>query len=164
LLVEGEDTILFKKSDLQELIETVSQSPIQTFKYSDGTTNIVIKKAPPSGTKKNQIRTTTETLSETEETAGWASMAEDSAEPLQTDLLQITAPMVGTYYSAAEQGGAPLVQVGDKVSAESVVCVLEAMKLFTEVKARVSGEIVKIFAEEGSLVDYGQTLFLVKPE
>ncbi|MCZ8514747.1 acetyl-CoA carboxylase biotin carboxyl carrier protein [Paenibacillus filicis] len=156
---------MFSKQELQELIETVSQNPIQTFKYSDGTTNIVIKKDRSASTKqKNLDVPMSEAISDPEEFDDLhkASTPEIYPEPLQPELIPITAPMVGTFYTAAEQGKAPFVQVGDKVTVESVVCILEAMKLFTEVTARVSGEIVEIVAEEGRLVEYGQTLFMVK--
>jgi acetyl-CoA carboxylase biotin carboxyl carrier protein len=160
---------LFDKRELQELMETVSRLPIQTFKYSDGSSKIVIKKdTPASAPKKNQDQQIKEeTVSPQEKTTGLQTASTSEAlseEPLKPGLLAITAPMVGTFYTVAEQGGTPLVQVGDKVTGETVVCVLEAMKLFMEVNARVSGEIVEIVAEEGVLVEYGQTLFWVKPE
>jgi acetyl-CoA carboxylase biotin carboxyl carrier protein len=149
---------LFDKRDLQELMETVSRLPIQTFKYSDGSSKIVIK-------KDKQIKEEAVSAQEEAICLQTASTSEAlSEEPLKPGLLAITAPMVGTFYTVAEQGGTPLVQVGDKVTGETVVCVLEAMKLFMEVNARVSGEIVEIVAEEGVLVEYGQTLFWVKPE
>ncbi|SEB73012.1 acetyl-CoA carboxylase biotin carboxyl carrier protein [Paenibacillus sp. GP183] len=156
---------MFSKQELQELIETVSQYPIKTFKYSDGTTNIVIKKDRPASMKqKNLDVPMSEAISDSEETPGLhkISTSEIYPEPLQPELIPVTAPMVGTFYTTAEQGKAPFVQVGDKVTAETVLCILEAMKLFTEVTARMSGEIVEIVAEEGQLVEYGQTLFLVK--
>ncbi|RKI99464.1 biotin/lipoyl-binding protein, partial [Butyricicoccus sp. 1XD8-22] len=58
----------------------------------------------------------------------------------------------------------PYVKVGDKVSDETIVCIVEAMKLFNEIEAEVKGEIVEILVKDGQLVEYGQPLFLVKPE
>lgn len=160
---------MFAKRDLQDLMETVSQLPIQTFKYSDGKTKIVIKKdspvSEPQKYKKALVNAVPEETTELQTPQPQIStQAEAVQESPKSDLIPITAPMVGTFYRYAEQGGSPLVQVGDKVTAETVVCVLEAMKLFMEIKARVSGEIVEIVAEEGRLVEYGQTLFLIKPE
>ncbi|TGV00525.1 acetyl-CoA carboxylase biotin carboxyl carrier protein [Mesorhizobium sp. M00.F.Ca.ET.186.01.1.1] len=80
------------------------------------------------------------------------------------NLHKIVSPMVGTFYSAPEPGKPPYVQAGDKVNASKVVCIVEAMKLFNEIEAEVSGEIVKVLVEDGQLVEYGQALFLVKPE
>jgi acetyl-CoA carboxylase biotin carboxyl carrier protein len=82
----------------------------------------------------------------------------------ESKLHKITSPMVGTFYSAPEQSAAPLVKVGERLKADTVVCVLEAMKLFNEIEAQVSGEVVGSLVQDGQLVEYGQPLFLVKPE
>ena len=79
-------------------------------------------------------------------------------------LHKITSPMVGTFYSAPEPGTAAYVSAGDKVNDNTIVCIVEAMKLFNEIEAEVKGEIVKVLAEDGQLVEYGQPLFLVKAE
>ncbi|GAK05468.1 biotin carboxyl carrier protein of acetyl-CoA carboxylase [Geomicrobium sp. JCM 19037] len=75
---------------------------------------------------------------------------------------QITSPMVGTFYRASSPDAEPYVKVGDSVNNESIVCIVEAMKLMNELEAEVSGEIVEVLVENGELVDYGQPLFLVK--
>lgn len=74
----------------------------------------------------------------------------------------IAAPMVGTFYQAAHPGDAPLVSVGDTVNVDTTVCVLEAMKVFTEVPANRRGTITEILAHDGDFVEYGQPLFKVK--
>lgn len=70
--------------------------------------------------------------------------------------------MVGTFYSAPNPESPAFVKVGDQVGEESIVCIVEAMKLFNEIEAEVTGEIVEILVENGELVEYGQPLFLVK--
>jgi len=72
--------------------------------------------------------------------------------------------MVGTFYKASAPGAAPFVSIGSKVSDKTVVCIVEAMKLMNEIQAEVKGEVVDILVEDGQLVEYGQPLFLVKPE
>jgi acetyl-CoA carboxylase biotin carboxyl carrier protein len=79
-------------------------------------------------------------------------------------LHKIVSPMVGTFYSAASPENPSFVNVGDRVSEKSTVCIIEAMKLMNELEAEVRGEIVSVLAENGQLVEYGQPLFLVKPE
>lgn len=74
----------------------------------------------------------------------------------------INAPMVGTFYKSPSPESAPYVSVGDKVNADTTVCILEAMKLFNEIQAEISGEIVEILVEDGQMVEYGQPLFKVK--
>jgi len=74
----------------------------------------------------------------------------------------ISSPIVGTFYRAPGPDKDPFVKEGSKVSPDSVVCIVEAMKLMNEIQAEVSGEIVKIFVENGQPVEYGQPLFGVK--
>ena len=74
----------------------------------------------------------------------------------------INAPMVGTFYKSPSPEEEAYVQVGDKVTNDTTVCILEAMKLFNEIQAETSGEIVEILVEDGQMVEYGQPLFKVK--
>ncbi|MHC4954603.1 MAG: acetyl-CoA carboxylase biotin carboxyl carrier protein [Planctomycetota bacterium] len=74
----------------------------------------------------------------------------------------ITAPMVGTFYSAPSPDADSYVQVGTKIGPESIVCILEAMKVMNEIKAECSGEIVKICVQNAEAVEYGQALYVVK--
>ena len=74
----------------------------------------------------------------------------------------ITSPIVGTFYRAPGPDKDPYVSEGSKVSPESVVCIVEAMKLMNEIQAETSGEVVKIFVENGQPVEYGQPLFGIK--
>lgn len=77
-------------------------------------------------------------------------------------VVEITAPIVGTFYSAPDPKAPPFVKVGSAVTPNTVVCVLEAMKLFTEVEAMVEGEITEVLAKDGEFVEFGQPLFKVK--
>jgi len=77
-------------------------------------------------------------------------------------LVAITSPMVGTFYRSPSPEAPAFVNVGDHVAAGKVVCIVEAMKLFNEIESEVSGTIVKILAENGKPVEYGQKLFLLK--
>lgn len=74
----------------------------------------------------------------------------------------IDSPMVGTFYSAPSPESPEYVNVGDKVTADSVVCIIEAMKVMNEIKAEQSGTIVEILAENGKPVQFGQPLFRIK--
>lgn len=79
------------------------------------------------------------------------------------NLVEIISPMVGTFYRASAPGADPCVNVGDFVNEETVVCIIEAMKIMNEVKAETIGEIVEIYVNDGEAVEYGQPLFRVKP-
>ncbi|WP_215112883.1 acetyl-CoA carboxylase biotin carboxyl carrier protein [Exiguobacterium sp. s63] len=74
----------------------------------------------------------------------------------------ITSPMVGTFYSRPAPDKEAFVNVGDRVESGQIVCILEAMKLFNDVEAEISGEIVEILVADGDLVEFGQPLFSVK--
>ncbi|HEX4054254.1 MAG TPA: acetyl-CoA carboxylase biotin carboxyl carrier protein [Tepidisphaeraceae bacterium] len=77
--------------------------------------------------------------------------------------LEIKSPMVGTFYAASSPDSKPFVAVGSEVSEETDVCVIEAMKVFNNVKAECRGTIAKIVVGNGQVVEFGQVLFLVKP-
>jgi len=74
----------------------------------------------------------------------------------------IKSPIVGTFYSAPSPTSEPFVRIGDHIQPETVVCIIEAMKLMNEIQAEVSGDIVRIYVENGQPVEYGQALFGIK--
>ena len=78
------------------------------------------------------------------------------------DFIAIKAPMLGTFYSAPKPGTPPFVEKGRLISEDDSVCIIEVMKLFNTVKAGIRGRIAKICAENGQMVEYQQTLFLVE--
>jgi acetyl-CoA carboxylase biotin carboxyl carrier protein len=75
------------------------------------------------------------------------------------DLHIISSPIVGTFYRSASPTAEPFVKIGSNVENDSVVCIIEAMKLMNEIQAETSGEVVKIYVENGQPVEYGQPLF-----
>ncbi|TCI56397.1 acetyl-CoA carboxylase biotin carboxyl carrier protein [Exiguobacterium sp. SH1S21] len=93
-----------------------------------------------------------------------APVVEESEAPQAevSNLRTITSPMVGTFYSRPAPDKDTYVKVGDRVETGQVVCILEAMKLFNDVEAEISGEVVEILVADGDLVEYGQALFSVK--
>lgn len=86
----------------------------------------------------------------------------DEVSELQDDLHIIPSPIVGTFYRSPSPDKPPYVKEGDTVSNETVVCIVEAMKLMNEIQAEVAGEIVKIYVENAQPVEYGQPLFGIK--
>jgi len=78
-------------------------------------------------------------------------------------LVPVKSPIVGTFYRASAPDKPPYVKVGDEIKEGSVVCIVEAMKLFNEIESEVSGKIVKVMVEDASPVEYDQVLFLVDP-
>lgn len=78
-------------------------------------------------------------------------------------LVEVKSPIVGTFYRSSSPDKAPYAKVGDEISVGSVVCIVEAMKLFNEIESEVAGKIVKVMVEDASPVEYDQVLFLVDP-
>ncbi|HNQ21619.1 MAG TPA: acetyl-CoA carboxylase biotin carboxyl carrier protein [Phycisphaerae bacterium] len=83
--------------------------------------------------------------------------------PEEKKLIPISSPMVGTFYASSAPDALPYVSTGSVVEPETVVCVLEAMKVFNEIKADVEGTIETILVKNEQAVEYGQPLFLVRP-
>jgi acetyl-CoA carboxylase biotin carboxyl carrier protein len=83
--------------------------------------------------------------------------------PNESGLIAIESPMVGTFYSAANPDSPPFVSVGSAIATDSVVCLIEAMKVFNEIKAEVTGTIERVLVNSGDAVEFGQKLFLVRP-
>lgn len=93
-----------------------------------------------------------------------AATAAPKAVESDAGLVAIESPMVGTFYSSPGPDKPPFVTVGTSVGAESVVCLIEAMKIFNEIKAERGGTIVKVLVQSGQAVEFGQKLFMVKPQ
>jgi len=86
-----------------------------------------------------------------------------SAPPGRSDLIEVRAPMVGTFYRAPAPEEAPFVEVGDRVEVGQTLCILEAMKLMNEIEAEISGEVVEVLVENGTPVEFDQPLMRLKP-
>ena len=81
----------------------------------------------------------------------------------RSDLVEVTAPMVGTFYRAPGPEEPPFVEIGSRISVGQAVCILEAMKLMNELESEVSGEVIEILVENGTPVEFGQVLMRLKP-
>jgi acetyl-CoA carboxylase biotin carboxyl carrier protein len=165
---------VLKVQEIRELIKLVDQSSIDEFVYESEGSKIKMKK--------NAIETVT--VSQPQQVVIPATQPQKVAEPVvvqevqsvpaqpaqeavkeeTSNLHKITSPMVGTFYQSPSPDADAYVKPGSKVSKDSVVCIVEAMKLFNEIEAEVNGEVVEILVKDGQLVEYGQPLFLVKPE
>ncbi|WP_064091582.1 acetyl-CoA carboxylase biotin carboxyl carrier protein [Rossellomorea aquimaris] len=172
---------MLKIQEIREIIKLVDQSSVDEFSYEHEGSKIKLKKhngVTVSGHAPQQV---TQPVDEVKQPAVQAvqqapapvqAEATPSAETKETpetsvddsNLHKISSPMVGTFYASSSPEADVYVKTGDKVDENSVVCIVEAMKLFNEIEAEVKGEIVEILVKDGQLVEYGQPLFLVKPE
>lgn len=85
-------------------------------------------------------------------------------EEAESNLAEIKSPIVGTFYRKPSPDSEPFVSVDSHVNEQTIVCVIEAMKVMNEIKAEVSGTIVDVLAKDGQAIEYGQVLFKVKPD
>jgi acetyl-CoA carboxylase biotin carboxyl carrier protein len=83
--------------------------------------------------------------------------------PPSNNLIEIRSPIVGTFYRSTSPDKPPLIKPGDSIVVGTVVCIVEAMKLFNEIESEVAGKVVKILVEDASPVEYDQLLFLIDP-
>ncbi|NQX65022.1 acetyl-CoA carboxylase biotin carboxyl carrier protein [Paenibacillus alba] len=165
---------MFKLSEIKELIKLVDQSSLQELEIENEGARLAIRKP-----NKSEPVYVSAPIQHTYAPIGQASVANTApvaaleasvpttaghAKQEDSSLHKIVSPMVGTFYESASPGSAPFTSVGSKVGDKSVVCIIEAMKLMNEIEAEIKGEIVEILVENGQLVEYGQPLFLVKPE
>lgn len=95
--------------------------------------------------------------------AASASKAPAAAPAENSSYIEITSPIVGTFYRSPSPDKEAYVKVGDMVTSSTIVCIVEAMKLFNEIESEVSGKIIKILIDDASPVEYGQPLYLVDP-
>lgn len=91
------------------------------------------------------------------------SSVELVAEEPKTDEVYIRSPMVGTFYTSVDPESPPFVSVGDSIGPEQVVCLVEAMKVFNEIKAEISGGIIRVLVKNAEAVEFDQPLFAVTP-
>lgn len=172
---------MFKLNEIKELIKLVDESSIQELEIENDDSRISIRKPGQAET----IVVNSAVQEAGQAGAGMAAHSNAQAQqPQQTQVAQappttqndspapsaapadnlhtITSPMVGTFYSAPAPNSPPFINIGDKVTEKTVVCIVEAMKLMNEIEAEINGQIVEVLVENGQLVEFGQPLFSVK--
>ena len=158
--------------DLNRLIEKISTSDIQEFLLEGEDFKLEIKRnlfdqnQVPNNLVSNasfdkQAITNQKSINDNVSITSESEVPQ-VAPPGRSDLTEITAPMVGTFYRAAAPGEEPFVEVGNNVKVGQTICILEAMKLMNEIESEFNAEIVEILVENGTPVEFGQVLMRVK--
>jgi acetyl-CoA carboxylase biotin carboxyl carrier protein len=155
---------------IQELIKLINKSNIGEVTVEEKGFRITIKQkeepvqqiitAAPVQTQP-MAQTIAPISSGSQSAAGKPKTAEPA--PAADNYLTIKSPMIGTFYRSASPEKPPFANVGDEIESGTVVCIIEAMKLFNEIESEVKGKIVKVLVEDASPVEYDQPLFLVEP-
>ena len=139
----GVSEVKLEVEDFKITIQTGSDSPEPTFVHQ---APMAMQQMPVAGTPVAPV----------------APVVTEEVEE-NSKYITITSPIIGTLYRKPSPDKPNFIEVGDTVQADSVVCIIEAMKLFNEIESEVSGKIVKVLVDDSSPVEFGQPLFLVDP-
>ena len=150
-------TMQLDHEQLHRLLEVLGESDIQEFRLEGDDFRLEIRRNLPGQAVMAPVMPTPVAAAATPATPPPAATS------TRSDLLEITAPMVGTFYRAPAPGEPPFIEVGNRIDVGQTVCILEAMKLMNELEAEVSGEVVEILVDNGTPVEFGQVLMRVRP-
>ena len=158
-------TIQLDHEQLHRLLEALGDSDIQEFRLEGDDFRLEIRRNLPA---QGVMAPVTPAPVAAAAPLAPVAPAEPAAAPpasaaTRSDLLEVTAPMVGTFYSAPAPGEPAFVEVGSRINVGQTVCILEAMKLMNELESEVGGEVVEILVDNGTPVEFGQVLMRVKP-
>jgi acetyl-CoA carboxylase biotin carboxyl carrier protein len=152
---------------IEHLLNFMSEHNLEEFEYSRGDLKIRLKKPSANIAVGMRQMTAPEIIipgvAQTQTAAAPADSA-PAAEPRSTEELHLVkSPIVGTYYESPSPGAEAFVKVGGYVETGQTLCIVEAMKLMNEIESDISGEVLRIFVENGQPVEYGQPLFGIRP-
>jgi acetyl-CoA carboxylase biotin carboxyl carrier protein len=152
---------------IEQLFQFMTEHNLEEFEYSRGDLKIRLRKPSASVSTVPRAVATPEIIVPGSVEGPQASAADvqaPSAEGRSTeDLHLVKSPIVGTFYESPSPGTEAFMKVGSYVETGQVLCIVEAMKLMNEIESDVSGEVIRIFVENGQPVEYGQPLFGIRP-
>ena len=148
---------------LHRLLEALGESDIQEFRLEGDDFRLEIRRNLPGQTVMAPVMPAPVAAAAPAKPLDSASPPPPASTSTRSDLLEITAPMVGTFYRAPAPGEPSFVEVGTRINVGQAVCILEAMKLMNELESEVAGEVVEILVDNGTPVEFGQVLMRVKP-
>ncbi len=156
---------MIEPDKIRELVELMKEHGLSEMDLRDGDVRIALKRNEASGAVTASPAPAPVPASGAAATpAPVETTPAASSEPAEDEgLVPINSPMVGTLYNKPEPDSDPFVAVGDMVDEDSTVCIIEAMKVFNEIKAEVRGTVERILVENEAPVEYGQPLMLVRP-
>ena len=163
-------TMNLDHEELHRLLATLAESDIQEFRLEGEDFCLEVKRnlGTSIDSTTSQKKITSEELDpplpqRKIEASAVPSTPPPSVPGSRSDLVEVTAPMVGTFYRAPGPEEPPFVEIGSRIAVGQAVCILEAMKLMNELESEVSGEVIEILVENGTPVEFGQVLMRLKP-
>ena len=157
------------EDDVLHILKLIDESKFDYFQLEVGELKITVSKGDPIPLAGTAPQPAAVNAAPTPAPAVAAKPAAAPAAPaakpavIPEGMLPITAPLLGTFYVAPEPGAPPFVKVGQQITEDTTVGLIEVMKVFNSVRATVKGTIVEVVAQNGQFVEFGQPLFIVKP-
>ena len=157
------------QKELRSLLDFLSTSDIQEFKLEGDDFRLEVRRnlpslaVPAAAAQIAMAAVATPAIPSNAASAVAPAIPPPAAPASRNDLVEVKAPMVGTYYSSPAPGEAAFVEIGSRVNVGQTICILEAMKLMNELEAEQSGEVVEILVANGMPVEYNQVLMLLRP-
>ena len=154
---------------IEQLLRFMTEHNLEEFEYSQGDLRIRLKKpSVGTATRTSVPEIIVATAAESRALPAAAPVAPSSPPATESarsteDMHLVKSPIVGTFYGSPSPGSEAFVKIGGHVEAGQTLCIVEAMKLMNEIESDVSGEVLRIFAENGQPVEYGQPLFGIRP-
>ena len=147
---------------VKKLIELLEESGISEIEISEGEESVRISRYPKPGAVTTTVAPPAAAAPPPAPAAPAAATpaAEPAAPPIRGQ--QVTAPMVGTFYSGPAPGAKPFVEIGTEVKPGDTLCVIEAMKMMNQIESEFAGRVVSVLVENGSPVEFGQPLFVIE--
>ncbi len=162
-------SIQLDHEELHRLLAALAESDIQEFRLEGEDFRLEVRRNLPTSavtaitSVPDVVQTTPQQVPQLKVESSAPSNPPPPVPAARADLVDVTAPMVGTFYRAPAPGEPSFVEVGSRIGVGQTVCILEAMKLMNELESEVSGEVIEILVENGTPVEFGEVLMRVKP-
>ncbi len=151
-----------KRLDLKrvrELIDLMIKNDLVEIEVVDGDSKVLLKRPQPT-----QVPVVAQVSAGGVVVGATPEQIQPPAKAESEELVEITSPIVGTFYASPSPDSKPYVKSGSPVDEDTVVCIIEAMKVMNEIKAQMDGTIVEVLCKGGQAVEFGQPLFKVRPD
>lgn len=154
---------------VKELIGLMRENDLAEVEWTDGKNSIHLKRPQAQAPVMTQLTAGYPMMAPPPQqyispSAGTAPHAASAPVAVAEKYLEIASPIIGTFYSAPSPDSEPYVRVGDRIKPDTVVCIVEAMKVMNEIKAEIAGTLVEVLCRAGEPVEFGQVLFRVRPD
>ena len=147
--------------DLEKLVTILEDSAVSEFEYEKDGATVRISRAMATGSA-SVVAATPVVVQPA--TAAPVATSDGAAAVVDESLVRVESPIVGTFYRRPNPESDPFVKTGERVSKGETLCIVEAMKLMNEIESPVAGVVEKIFLEDSNVVEYGEVLFLIRPD